>query len=941
MPLIPQHKRSRAIAVIRIASAIAIATTVIAAILFAIGIAVANPATLHAETPGDPETADISGTVTDSATGQPLEGAQVTALRGTQVVANATADPFGRFLIHNLQPGPYTIRARFFAFHPMESAITLTAGKDFVLSFRLLPAPVSLQTVSVSLESPLAIDTRSGTQVYQEDEYHGSPGNTTSQILQQAITGAVRAPTGEVHIRGQHAEYTYYLDGIPVYPGISGSLNELFDPAIVDRIAFITGGWDAEYGNRNAAIVNVQTKVPVGAFHLGASLYGGSYASNGLALNASGNSGAWGFYGAINRQSTDMRQYPVAYDTATYRPYNYSNAGTDLFGFGKVTYAPSASEQFYLEGSAAGTDFEIPFDSANGVISDRQKDRNSFLNLGWRHLIGSSSAGPEEPGGEMLTGLFYRRGSLTYTPGVNDDPSFIFYPDTTPYNLHEERDFRSYGLTVNYGWRTSHVWAFKLGGLASRTTGSELFTTTDANGQSGPALNSALNGSDVGGYAQTVFAPSELFDFHLGVRYDNHAAPFAGHLEQWSPRVRVNFYPNSSTTFYLYYGRLFMPTNVEDLRSITSVADSNVVTAPTLPERDDFYEIGYVQRFDLGVVMKLSGYYKQSAPGIDDETVPGSAIVTSVNIAEVDITGIEATFEVNPAGPFSGYLNFAINHAIGKGPITGGFFPVDSTGVPGGWFDLDHDQRISAVASVTYSRNRLYVSATEIYGTGLTNGADITSPIGTSLTAFNSGIHVAPNFITESERGLHAAVRQERAPPGDLHRQPLRRAIPAEGPVFQRRLGRSAAHRPTAALVQPLATGPGARGGSPRRHPVLLTPIPEPSESHALSRSPVPSPPARVLQRRRRSPRGVQPRQGTHDSRHRRHMRRGRRDHDPLAPRDHAARRLGELRRVRPRHRQLCHCPSVRRRGARFEPALLRDRCTAPHERRRRRPLIA
>src|SRR3989449_6106351 len=74
-----------------------------------------------------------------------------------------------------------------------------------------------------------------------------------------------------------------------------------------------------------------------------------------------------------------------------------------------------------------------------------------------------------------------------------------------------------------------------------------------------------------------------------------------------------------------------MPTNVEDLRAITSIADSGVVAEPTLPERDDFCEVGYVHRFPFGVVTKLSGYYKRSTPGIDDNTVPGSAIVTSVD----------------------------------------------------------------------------------------------------------------------------------------------------------------------------------------------------------------------------------------------------------------------------------------------------------------------
>ncbi len=94
----------------------------------------------------------------------------------------------------------------------------------------------------------MAVDTRTGNQVFKQDNYHGAPTQTTSQIVQQSIAGAARAPTGEVHIRGQHAEYTYYIDGVPVPAGISGSLNELFDPDVVNEISFQTGD-----GTRNTA----------------------------------------------------------------------------------------------------------------------------------------------------------------------------------------------------------------------------------------------------------------------------------------------------------------------------------------------------------------------------------------------------------------------------------------------------------------------------------------------------------------------------------------------------------------------------------------------------------------------------------------------------------------------------------------------------------------
>ena len=152
---------------------------------------------------------------------------------------------------------------------------------------------------------------------------------------------------------------------------------------------------------------------------------------------------------------------------------------------------------------------------------------------------------------------------------------------------------------------------------------------------------------------------------------------------------------------------------------------------------------------------RLSAYHKRSSPGIDDNTVPGSAITTSVNIDQVRITGVETVLEIRPTGRLSGYLNFALNHAYGIGPITGGFFPADN---PPGYFDLDHDQRISALATANYADRRLFVSVTGSYGSGLTNGEDPDSTYGRGLFDFNRSIKVAPNFILSASAGYILSV---------------------------------------------------------------------------------------------------------------------------------------------------------------------------------------
>jgi len=285
---------------------------------------------------------DLAGTVADSASGERLYGAEVTVSRNGQPIASTASDQFGAFRIHGLAAGTYHVEARFIGYRPAARDVDMPAsGADVTVGFRLVPAPVNLEAVTVTASTPIAVDTRTGDQVFDQNRYHGTPTNTTSQILQQSIAGAARAPTGEVHIRGQHAEYTYYIDGVPVPAGISGSLNELFDPTVANRIDFQTGGWDAEYGNKNAAIVNVETKIPTGGFHANLSAYAGSYQTDGQTLSLSSNVGQWGFFLSGTRQETAMRQEPVVADSANSKPINFHNSGQDVFGFGKVELRPT------------------------------------------------------------------------------------------------------------------------------------------------------------------------------------------------------------------------------------------------------------------------------------------------------------------------------------------------------------------------------------------------------------------------------------------------------------------------------------------------------------------------------------------------------------------------------------------------------------------------
>src|SRR3989449_593653 len=333
-----------------------------------------------------PPNGDIGGAVADSTNGTPLPGGEVRVMRAGATVAITTTDAFGRYVIHNLPAGAYNVEVRYLGYRAETREVTVgTEEEPAAANFRLVAIPLNLAAIEVTTAVPLAVDTRTGNQIFKQNDYHGAPTNTTSQILQQSIVGAARAPTGGVHIRGQHAEYTYYVDGLPVPAGISGSLNELFDPEVVNQIAFQTGGWDAEYGGKNAAIVDVTTRIPAGGFHVDASSYAGSFSANGQALNMSTNAGKWGLFFSGARQATDMRREPVVLDPASNAVENFHNDGTDVFGFAKLQYVPSDRDVLDLDLNRSRTRYAVPFDSVRS--EEHTSELQSRLHLVCRLLL--------------------------------------------------------------------------------------------------------------------------------------------------------------------------------------------------------------------------------------------------------------------------------------------------------------------------------------------------------------------------------------------------------------------------------------------------------------------------------------------------------------------------------------------------------------------------
>src|SRR5882724_7003695 len=91
---------------------------------------------------------DVGKSVADSATGTPLPGGEVRVLRGGNTVATATTDAFGRYVIHNLPAGSYSVEVRYLGYRSETRNVAIGATDALARTdFHLVPLPINLSAV--------------------------------------------------------------------------------------------------------------------------------------------------------------------------------------------------------------------------------------------------------------------------------------------------------------------------------------------------------------------------------------------------------------------------------------------------------------------------------------------------------------------------------------------------------------------------------------------------------------------------------------------------------------------------------------------------------------------------------------------------------------------------------------------------------------------------
>ena len=529
-----------------------------------------------------------------------------------------------------------------------------------------------------------------------------------NSIITSSIAGAAASSSGEIHIRGSHGQYTYYLDGAPLPSSVSGSFGELIDPKNIEALKVYTGGFPARYGGNLAAVFDVAAKGgspggPRGYLQQSA----GGFQSYETTAQAGGGQGAFSYFVSGVNSSSNRRLDPVS-------PSPIHDAGSDSVLFTHDELKLGAGDRLILDAAKTRSTIQIPnlvdseVDEQAAGRNDVQRENGDFANLVWRRTHGLNS----------LVAAFYSHSSrLRFDPSVAPDLALTGSATTEDRNVTYD-GFRT-DYTIQHGKRQSLQFGFDV----SAVTGHERFQIETVPADStafgahatvpASVLDShAIGGNDFGAYISHISNPGR-WTLDAGLRYDSHKAQNA--TSQVSPRINATYTLSATDKVHAYYNRLFQPAAIEDVRALSgsTVSDNSVIT-PINPERDDFYEVGWLHHHH-GTNISVSGYYKTAKDVIDDQPLGNTQIEIPINITKGYVRGIEFAVDTPVTKTVTAYANYARAWAKAAGVITGG---VANTDPPADYFPEDHDQTDTASVGLSYDNAGTYASLDGEYGSG-------------------------------------------------------------------------------------------------------------------------------------------------------------------------------------------------------------------------------
>ncbi len=614
-------------------------------------------------------------------------------------------------------------------------------------------APGQLKEIQVTAqhlnEARSTIETQTGASTYTIDSQAiaAMPGGENAQLNQVLLQApdVVQDSFGQIHVRADHNDLQYRLNGIILPEGIS-VFSQTLSPWLISSLKLITGALPAEYGLRTAGIIDLTTNS--GLLQPGGevSVYGGSHSSFQPSAEYGGSDGQYTYY-----VTGDFKQNNLGIESPNGSSNPIHDHTTQGHAFSYLEDIIDTSDRLSLIMGLSDDEFQIPNQeglqpslglNVNGQtaylsddLNERQHELAEYAILSWQHSEGALN---------WQTSLSARYTSLHFAPDTIGDLLYngiaqdAFKNDTAigwqtdaAYQLNDSHTVRA-GLYYQHDSARSATTSLVLPIDATGAQTSDVPLTIVDNGTQVQQIQSV--------YLQDEWKPLTPLTINYGLRYDHYSAYSSG--SQVSPRVNAVWEFESGTTLHGGYSRYFTPPPFELIgtRTFTEFAGTSAVppgsntldTAP-IAERANYYDLGVQQKlFDKTLTLGVDSFYEQSQHLIDEGQFGAPIILTPFNYRYGLIGGVELSANYTISN-FAAYLNSAWQAAHGKGVESSQFnFSKDDLNyIASNYIHLDHEGRVSASSGVSYLWLGTRFSADAIFGTGLRD--DLTLPDGSVI----------------------------------------------------------------------------------------------------------------------------------------------------------------------------------------------------------------
>jgi outer membrane receptor protein involved in Fe transport len=629
------------------------------------------------------------------------------------------------------------------------------------------PKPAELQKVEVSgtrsrldaARNGLSPDTGSSiTRIDKKDIQNLPQGENTplNQVILQT-PGVVQDSYGQLHVRGDHGNVQYRINGVVIPESISG-FGQALETRFADRMSILTGALPAQYGYRTAAIVDITTKgenEQQGNGSVGLTLGGQGTLQTNIELN--GTEGPFSYYltGSFDRNRLGIENPTDAKDAL-------HDKTTQAKSFGYLTWLLNEESRITamfgttnnrfqipnLPGQTPGftTDAAPPKDSAE--LEANQKETNRFGVVSYQGSAGLSV--------DYQVSLFHRTTDVRYQPDAIGDLQYNgIAANIVRRNVAD-------GIQADMSWRLNIAHTVRMGLFgqhekASSSNNAFVFPAdADGNQSSDVPINiqddGSLSGNTWGAYLQDEWKISPALTINYGLRYDQ--AKTVVNERQLSPRLGLVYKLTPDLDLHAGYARYFTPpptekidtTSVQKFLGTTNALPSDANTA-VKAERSNYYDAGLAYAATSELTLGIDGYYREIRH-LQDEGQFGNALIYSAfNFAQGRIYGVDLSANYKDKA-FSAYLNLGFAHARAKQIETGQFnFDDDELAyIQSNWVHLDHEQRLSVSAGASYRFASGYaVSGSALYGSGLRDGFANTEHL-PSYATFNGDLSKTFDF---------------------------------------------------------------------------------------------------------------------------------------------------------------------------------------------------